>query len=188
MQYLLSCLLLLASLPTSLAQAYELDTKASTFNWTGKAAFSAYALSGTLEASEGHFTLDGNGITAARITIDMKSLDADIKDLKKHLRSEDFFEVKRFPKATFVLAKAVELREGPISLTGHFTIRGIRQPETLRLTARQQDGAWVFDGTFSLDRTRYGIYYNSPNFFKNLKQEAIADAFDVEVRLVFGLP
>jgi len=185
MKYLISYFLLLLSLYTSTAQPYKLDTQSTTLKWTGKAAYSAYALSGTLKALEGNFTLDGSTLTAARITIDMKSLDADIKDLKKHLRSDDFFDVKRFPTATFELTEAIELKEGPTPLTGNFTIKGASQPETLQLNAQKRGGMWVFEGTFFLDRTQYGIYYNSPNFFKNLKQEAIADEFELNVQFIF---
>jgi polyisoprenoid-binding protein YceI len=175
-------LLIAGNLP---AQKYQLQSTLSQLEWTGKAAYSAYALSGTLQASEGHFTLEEGRIVNASLVIDMQSLDAEIKDLKKHLRSDDFFDVKRFPIATFELTEPTELNEGSIILSGIFTIKGVSKPETLRLNAQKRSGTWVFVGTFSLDRTQYGIYYNSPNFFKNLKQEAIADEIEMAFSLVF---
>jgi polyisoprenoid-binding protein YceI len=166
-------------------QSYKLDTKKSQINWAGSAAYNSYTLSGTLKASEGNFKWFEGQMTEAQIDINMKSLDADIDDLKKHLKSEDFFFVKQYPLASFTLTEAVALKEGKCTMEGVFNIRGKSRKESITLDAKKQGDKWWINGTLALDRTDYGIYYNSPNFFENLKQHAIADEIKLELELVF---
>ena len=166
-------------------QSYTLDTKKSEINWAGSAAYNSYTLSGTLKASEGNFKWVEGQMTEAYIEIDMKSLDASIDDLKKHLKSEDFFFVKQYPQASFTLTKAVAFGEGKLNLEGIFSIKDKSKQEKITLTAEKQNNQWQISGTITLDRTNYGIYYNSPNFFENLKQNAIADEIKLELSLVF---
>ena len=175
-------LLIAGNLP---AQQYQLQSTLSQLEWTGKAAYSAYALSGTLQASEGHFTLEKGRIVTASLVIDMQRLESEIAQLEKHLRSKDFFFVSKYPKATFHLQKAAIAKGGHIELLGELTLRDITHSETIRIKMEQINDQYVLSGSITLDRTRYGIYYNSPNFFTNLKQEAIADEIEMAFSLVF---
>jgi len=167
------------------AQTLQLDTKASTLQWTGKAAFSAYSLSGTLEAKSGTVQLTNDQITAATLTLDMPSIESEIRQLVKHLKSDDFFEVKKFKTADFVLTSPLHWAKAKTA-TGNLTIKNVTKPTELVLTKVERNGNTVhLSGTAQVDRTAYGIYYNSPNYFENLKQDAIADVFELEFELVF---
>jgi polyisoprenoid-binding protein YceI len=184
MKYIILIISILFS-TTVFEQTYKLSNNKSTLKWTGKAAFNAYSLSGTLKAKSGNIKIKNGKITAAKIIINMKTLDAENKDLKKHLRSKDFFEVKKYKTATFALTKPIDLKaKNPIAI-GKLTIKGKTKPYSFPLSIKKVGKQYQVSGILTIDRTDFGIYYNSPNYFKGLKQKAIADEFKLKLELVF---
>ena len=186
MKKLLFFLLCFVLASMSHAQHYQLSPDKSTVAWAGKAAFSTYTLSGAIEAKSGKLSWGEGRIQDAFLVIDMLSIESDIAQLTDHLRSADFFEVKRFPEATFALSQPVSLKAEEDGLAGgELTIKGITKEEKVPLKVRRQGKTIVLEGKAVIDRTAYEIYYNSPNFFSNLKQNAIADEFELAFTLVF---
>lgn len=66
-------------------------------------------------------------ITNLQVSIDASSVDTNESDRDKHLRSKDFFEVKKFPKITFVSKKTIVKSGKPQKLEGLLTIRDIQK-------------------------------------------------------------
>ena len=60
-----------------------------------------------------------------RVTIDVASIDTNHAERDKHLRSKRFFDVRKFPRATFVSTAWEDLGNGRARLKGKFTLRGI---------------------------------------------------------------
>ncbi|MEM6806674.1 MAG: YceI family protein [Bacteroidota bacterium] len=176
---------LLLNFVFSFGQNLALIKNEGSLSWTGSAALNAYSLSGSLEAKSGQLMIKEGQVESASLVIDMKSLDAENKDLRKHLRSEDFFEVKKYPEAIFILTKVSSFKEGEINLIGNLSIKDKTQQTEIPLTASKTGDKWQIKGKMILDRTKFGIYYNSPNFFDNLKGQAIADEFELEFELYF---
>ncbi|MBO6605778.1 YceI family protein [Psychroserpens sp.] len=166
---------------TAWSQNQKLNTKNSTFSWTGKAAFNAYALTGSLKAEKGQVTINNDKIESLNVIINMKSLDHENSDLKSHLRSADFFEVTTYTKATFKLIKPAKIENGKATVIGMMTIKGQSKQETIELTIKED----TLSFSHIMDRTAYGIKYNSPSFFKKMKENAIADNFELKGTLVF---
>lgn len=115
----------------------------------------------------------------------MQSIRSDISQLTQHLHSADFFEAERFPEARFTLGQPFTLGDTEEMASGVLSIKGIAKKEKLRLTARRARKRLRLEGKAVVDRTAYGICYNSPNFFEGLKQETIADDFELAFKLVF---
>lgn len=174
-------LMLLLVFATASSQNQELNIKNSELSWTGKAAFNAYALTGSLKAEKGQITIKDDHIQSLNVIINMKSLDHENKDLKSHLRSADFFEVDTYTKATFKLLKPSKIENGKATVTGTMTIKGQSKEETIELTIK--DDTLSFNHI--MDRTAYGIKFNSPSFFKKMKENAIADNFELKGTLIF---
>jgi len=170
---------------TSFGQELKLNSKNSNLNWTGKAAFNAYSLTGNLTAKTGKIIVKNDSITTLEVIIDMKSLHHKNKDLKKHLKNKDFFQVKKYSTAIFILNKAVKIKDNKAILEGNMTIKNKTHKEIIEATIRK-DNSLQLTFTTKLNRTKYGIIYNSPNFFKRLKQNAIADDFILESSLFFN--
>lgn len=180
----ITSLLCLISMSIS-AQKFNLDHKNSTISWTGKAAFNAYALTGSLKAKSGEILIENDSIKKLEVIIDMKSLDHSNKDLKKHLRNKDFFEVKKYQIATFKLLNAVKLVSGKIVLVGNMTIKNITRKEEIEVEIHKEENINI-QFTTNLNRTKYGVKFNSPSFFKKMKENAIADEFVLKSELTFN--
>ncbi|NRA93453.1 MAG: YceI family protein [Psychroserpens sp.] len=163
------------------AQELELNQKQSSIYWTGKAAFNSYSLTGTLDSQEGYIKIVDDTIIALEVIIDMKSLDHENNDLKTHLRSKDFFEVNTFKTATFKLVETAKIENGKSLIKGEMTIKNKTQMETIEI--RFENNSLSFEHT--MDRTLYDVKFNSPSFFKKMKENAIADDFILKAELLF---
>ncbi|MBY0575710.1 MAG: YceI family protein [Gallionellaceae bacterium] len=69
---------------------------------------------------------------SVEITIDTASLDMGADDWNKHMKSEDFFNVEKFPSMRFTSHQLLFDDGKPVAAEGEFTLLGITRP--LRLT------------------------------------------------------
>jgi polyisoprenoid-binding protein YceI len=174
--------LFLGQLAHSQTLIYQKD--ASQISWTGRAALTNYRLTGTLPKASGWITIKDDDIESASITIDMKALRAENNDLEKHLKSTDFFDVNTYGTAVFELAQLIYTSEATTAL-GQLTIKDITVDMDIPIVMERAEEMWKISGTLVFDRTRFGIVYNSPSFFENLKDQAIADEIILEFVMVF---
>ena len=166
------------------AQKLNLDKKLSTISWTGKAAFNTYTLTGSLQAKSGEISITNDSIKELTVIIDMKSLHHENKDLKKHLRNKDFFEVKKHQIAVFTLLNPVKINNRKTTLIGSMSIKNNTNTEEVEVKIFK-DKTLKIRFTTTLDRTKYGVKFNSPSFFKKMKENAIADEFILKSELIF---
>jgi len=91
---------------------------------------------GTFDKVTGTVTLDkvaGSG--TVDITIDTASIDVGLEKLETHLKSPDFFDVEKFPTATYK-GKLVKFKDGaPTEAQGDLTLHGVTKPVTLKLNS-----------------------------------------------------
>ncbi|WP_299120129.1 YceI family protein [uncultured Winogradskyella sp.] len=163
------------------SQNKTVNKNESTISWTGKAAFNAYSLTGTLKVKSGNASIENDSIKSLNIIIDMKSLDHENGDLKKHLRGKDFFEVKTYTEATFTVSQPFQIKNGSAEVTGQLKIKDVIRTETFIVNLNDDYSMLSFD--ISVDRTKYGVKFNSPSFFKKMKENAIADEFKLKGNL-----
>jgi len=167
------------------AQTKKIDVKKSTINWVGKKVTGEH--SGTVNFKEGNLIFKGEKVAGGNFTVDMTSLTAtdlsgDWKTkLDGHLRSEDFFGTEKNPTATLVFKKIATKPNGVYTVTADLTIKGITNPVTFDLTVKGDTASTKFN----IDRTKYGIKYNSKSFFDSIGDKAIYDDFELSVNLVF---
>jgi polyisoprenoid-binding protein YceI len=176
---------ILLSLILSLAgsvnvQSYELVAEDSTLDWTGYAAAGNYSQSGTLHCSSGSMTITAGEITALELVVDMTSLAHENRELEKHLKQKDFFHVKKYPKARLVF---LERLGDKFMFT--LTILGKSRQIEVPVDPEKIEGGFVHRGRLIIDRTQFGIKYNSASYFQDLGSYAIKDDFELAYRLVF---
>jgi polyisoprenoid-binding protein YceI len=98
------------------------------------------------------------------IRIDMASVDVGLESLETHLKSADFFDVDKFPTATYK-GKLAKFRDGaPTEVQGELTLHGVTKPVTLQLNSfkcmphpmkkKEFCGA---DASATIDRSAFGI-------------------------------
>lgn len=113
------------------AADYVIDTKGAHAFIQFKIAHLGYSwLWGRFNTFGGEFSYDENNPSAAkiRVDIDVSSLDSNHAERDKHLRGDDFLDVKRYPKANFVSSAFTELGDGKARLDGKLTLRGVTKP------------------------------------------------------------
>lgn len=164
---------------------YELDVKSSEVIWTGKAAVGNFALSGSLDAKAGGMEIKAGQLTGAQVIMDMKSISSEEKNLEKHLKNEDFFDVKKYPTSSFSMKDGGDVIAGENVVTGQLTVKETEAAETFKVDIQLHGDAIHLTFDVAIDRTKYGVVYNSPTVFKDLKNHAIADEIHLKGTLVF---
>ncbi|ADZ71225.1 YceI family protein [Polymorphum gilvum] len=69
--------------------------------------------------------------SSIEFVIDIASLDTFFADRDKHFLSADFFDVEKFPKATFKSTKVEKVGDSKLAVTGDLTIKDVTKPVTL---------------------------------------------------------
>src|SRR5256885_14249027 len=72
--------------------------------------------------------------SSAEVIIDPASLDTADAQRDAHLRSADFFDVEKYPSASFRSTKVEDLGKGHYAVTGDLTVHGTTRPVTLDVT------------------------------------------------------
>jgi polyisoprenoid-binding protein YceI len=95
------------------------------------------------------------------IAIKTESLTTDTPDLTKHLKTADFFDVGKFPEATFVSTSIKPGGEKGAShtITGNLTLHGVTKAVTFPATISVAGDVATVDSTFSINRKDFGINY-----------------------------
>jgi polyisoprenoid-binding protein YceI len=97
------------------------------------------------------------------VDIDTTSLFTEVGDmLTNHLKSPDFFEVRRYPTAHFESTKIAANSSGTTQITGKLTLHGITREITFPATVEIDGSGMKLKSEFTLDRLEYGINYD-PN-------------------------
>lgn len=100
--------------------------------------------------------------SSVTVDIEMASVFSDADGLTDHLKDSDFFEVTKFPKASFVSTKIVPdtaKGAGNYNITGDFEIRGTKKSITFPATINVTDTDVAVKSEFSINRKDFGIIY-----------------------------
>lgn len=110
----------------------------------------------------GQIDYTGN-VETSRVSINIKteSIATDTPDLTKHLKTADFFDVAKFPEATFVSTaiKAGGEKGASHTVTGNLTMHGVTKAVTFPATINVTPDAATVESSFSINRKDFGINY-----------------------------
>jgi len=95
------------------------------------------------------------------ITIDMDSESTDTEGVTKHLKTADFFDVAKYPQATF---ESTAIKPGgdkgaTHTVTGNLQLHGVTKSITFPATIVVAPEAISVDSTFAINRKDFGINY-----------------------------
>jgi polyisoprenoid-binding protein YceI len=120
---------------------------------------------------EGTIVYDDKDITKSTVTatIDVASVNTGMDARDTHLKTPDFFDVGKFPTATFVSTGVAKSGSG-LTVTGNLTLRGVTKPVTLTVEGpvtpiespmdhKLHSG---FSATTTISRTAFGIGASFP--------------------------
>lgn len=103
---------------------------------------------------------------AAQGTIDATTIDTNVPERDKHLRSADFFETDKYPTITFKTTKVTEATAEGAKVEGLITIHGIEKPIVLNLEVHGVGkDPWGnvragFTATTKINRKDFGLTWN----------------------------
>lgn len=154
---------------------FVLDTLNSNVEWKGYKVFKSENTShfGTIKFESGDVTVKDGKLESGKFVADMASLTSedlknkkdDLEKLNGHLKSADFFEVEKFPTASYEITKVSPSAEGDYNtiLDGNLTIKGITKPTQFKANVAV-NGAEVSIATEPKDvmREEFGVKFQSP--------------------------
>ena len=162
----------------------NVNKSASSIAWLAKKVTGEH--NGTVGISAGALNVNGNKLIGGNFTIDLKTIKAlDITDpgynqkFIGHITSGDFFEIEKFPTASFVITKVAGNQ-----VTGNLTIKGITKSITFPAEIAVKGGKVSAKANITIDRTDFNIKYGSKKFFDSIGDKAIYDDFALTVSLV----
>jgi polyisoprenoid-binding protein YceI len=124
---------LLVTTPASAAE-YVIDTKGAHASINFKIKHLGFSwLTGRFDTFAGTFSWDDKAPdkSTVKVEIDTNSVNSNHAERDKHLRSPDFLDVAKFPKATFESASAKLDASGKGTITGKLTLHGMTKEVTL---------------------------------------------------------
>ncbi len=142
--------------------------------------------SGFVKMKNGKFIFKNLDLVGGEFTVDMRTLEAtdltgeDQKKLTDDLKSSNFFEVKKFPVAKFVIKRILQVKNDDYNyeVIGDITIKGIRK--TISFPAHIRTNGLVAElesAKFSLNRQDFKVFYKS-----SIKDYLIKDEIDLKIK------
>ena len=161
----------------------------SEIKWWGHKVVKTKATShyGTIKLKSGKFNFDKTVLVDGEFVIDMRSLmvadlsgDDQVK-LTNDLKGPTFFDVKKFPTATFHLKRIIPLanEEYNSTIVGDITIKGVRKTISFPANAHiTQFTVEIESSKFSLNRRDFKVFYQS-----SMKDYFIKDEIEIQFKL-----
>lgn len=170
----------------AVANAYNVDVKDSKVTWVGKKISGQH--DGFLKLKSGQFDMEKQ---TGKFVIDMNSIvNSDLEGewntkLVDHLKSDDFFNVKKYPEASFALKTLKKKSGDSYTFEGDLTVKNITKPVSFLATVKEGKGSVSIKAKFEIDRTNWDIRYNSGKFFdvKKLGDKMINDNIEIGLDL-----
>jgi polyisoprenoid-binding protein YceI len=154
------------ALPSLKAGTWTIDPVHSTVGFTVRHLMVS-KVRGRFQDFSGAITVAEDGTPSVTAEIDVASITTDNAQRDGHLKSADFFEIEKFPKATFTSTSVRESGSDYV-LTGDFTLHGVTNEVELKLeflgvNAGMGNGPVAgFEATTTINRKDFGISIDMP--------------------------
>ncbi len=172
---------------------YKADLQQSAIEWIGTKPVKRHH--GTLKLADGTLASANGTLSGGMFTIDMNTLTPDDQDaegntkLQGHLKSEDFFDVAKFPTSTFEITEVkqgvsgndVVMKDATHTVTGNLTMKGVTKSITFPAKITMTDNQITSDAEFNIDRTQWNIVYGND---KGLGDKFIRPEVNIKLHLI----
>lgn len=163
--------LALPAAPAFAADTYKIDPTHTSVIWSANH-MKLSKPHGIFPMVEGTITVDEAAIANSKVDVTIKPglVVTGNEKFDAHLRNTDFFNVEKFPSATFKSTKVVPTGDKTAKVTGDLTLLGVTKPVTLDVTLNHKGEhpmtkkqAIGFSATGTIKRSEFGINYAVPN-------------------------
>ena len=174
---------------------HDIDLKESFIEWSGRNLLNRHH--GRIGLRSGSVTFVQGKLTGGEFVIDLNQIvsfnlqGTDLHDvLIGHLKSDDFFDVERFPEARFLIRQAKHIEGATaghpnLEITGELSVKDVSAPITFLATAGvTPDGKCAAQAVLSFDRTQWNVIYGSARYFYRQGMHLVNDLIDLDIRTV----
>lgn len=182
-------LVLLAVLSGGLMFGQAKKVVASDVHWWGykiaKSAASSH--DGTVNVKSGTITMKGNQVASGTFVLDMNSINAtDLSGegqtkLNNHLKNGDFFEVDKYPTATYTITSVKKNNDKIYNyiVNGNLTVKGKTNPVSFPAKISYSKGVVaIVSDKFSFDRQKFDVAYTAA-----MKDVLVKDEVDMLIKV-----
>lgn len=154
---------------------YKVDTMNSRVEWKGYKVLKSDQTThfGNIRFESGDITVKEGKLQSGKFVADINTLEnIDLKDnqemktkLEDHLKSTDFFEVEKFPTASYEITKVTETKSGDYNtlIDGNLTIKGITKPVQFKANVTVAYGnVSIATEPTDINREDYGLNFEIP--------------------------
>lgn len=163
----------------------EIDTSKSVVKWTGSNLFKFNKHYGTVKFKSGEFISKNDSIIGGQFEINMNSIintDGKYSEiLVGHLKNQDFFYVEKYPISKLEILSLKYKDASQVNIEANLTIKGVTQKINYRSTIKISGDGVEMKSSFIIDRTKWGVNYESKSILRSLKDDTISDAIEFEV-------
>ena len=146
--------------PNAAGTKYVISPQTSKIEFVGSKVTGSH--NGAFEKFSGEIDYAGSP-DKSRVTVTMEtdSITTDDANLTKHLKTADFFDVAKFPQATFSSTQIIPGGASGAShtITGNLTLHGVTKSVTFPANISVTPEAANVDANFSINRKDFGINY-----------------------------
>lgn len=106
------------------------------------------------------------------VSVTVSTIDTDNANRDKHLRSDEYFDVERYPAITITSTKINRTNKsasGWYQFTGTLTMHGVTKPIAFLFSAIKKGDDYLFSGGFIINRLDYGVGKNSAVLSNSVK-------------------
>lgn len=167
---------------SSFAADYIIDYKGAHASINFKVKHLGYSwLTGRFNKFDGTFSYDNKNLNDAKINIniDTASVDSNHAERDKHIRSDDFLDVKNFGKASFTSTKVIPQNDDEFQVIGILSLHGVEKEITINAKkigeGKDPWGGYRagFSGTTSIQMKDFGLKKNFGEVLFELHIEGI---------------
>ncbi|MGA9213333.1 YceI family protein [Kaistella sp.] len=185
-------------------ETFTVNTENSTVNWTAYHKGGLNPRFGTTKTT-GIFSVENGNINSGSLVSDINTLTTDpaavdpkisegktSSDLDSHLKSEDFFDVAKYPSVKFDITKVEDLPAGTASkvegankqVSGNLTIKDKTVNVSFPAKVEVANGKVNFVSKFTINRQDWGLAYGTEG---SPKDWMISPEVDLELNIVAGI-
>ncbi|HUP47199.1 MAG TPA: YceI family protein [Thermoanaerobaculia bacterium] len=167
------------------ADASRVIREKSSIDWVGAKVTRDH--DGTFHEFDGWIEYAAGRPSRIAFDIDLTSVESDEEKLTAHLKSADFFDVARYPKATFTSTSIAEAPAGAPAgtthrVTGVLDLHGAKKEVTFPVTAEVTGEGVRTRSEFTINRHDWGISY------RGAADDLIRDNVLIRLDLMFPPP
>jgi polyisoprenoid-binding protein YceI len=169
--------------PVMAADTYKLDPNHTAITWHINH-FGFSNPSGKFMNVDGTLTLDEANPASSKVTltVPVDKIDSGVPLLDEHLKSDKFFDVAKFPTATFTSDKVDLLSKDTAMVHGNLTLHGVTKPVDLKVKLNKiamnmmNKKTAGFSATGTLKRSDFGMSTYVPNLGDDITLDIESEA------------